>query len=67
MFSFVLAQNSGYTDNIILVNRLNRKIKETGLAKEMSERILSQCVNVRGITSNEELDRIFDTDAERED
>jgi hypothetical protein len=49
------------------INRLNRKIKETGLAKEMSERILSQCVNVRGITSNEELDRIFDTDAERED
>jgi Na+/phosphate symporter len=28
------------------INRLNRKIKETGLAKEMSERILSQCVNV---------------------
>ena len=28
------------------INRLNRKIKETGLAKEMSDRILSQCVNV---------------------
>ena len=31
-------------DNEIM--RLNRKIKETGIAKEMSERVLSQCVNV---------------------
>ena len=28
------------------INRLNRKIEESGLAKEMSERVLSQCVNV---------------------
>ena len=31
-------------DNEIM--RLNRKIEETGIAKEMSERVLSQCVNV---------------------
>ncbi len=28
------------------ITRLNRKIEESGLAKEMSERVLSQCVNV---------------------
>lgn len=28
------------------INRLNRKIEESGIAKEMSERVLSQCVNV---------------------
>lgn len=28
------------------ITRLNLKIKESGLAKEMSERVLSQCVNV---------------------
>lgn len=28
------------------IKRLNRKIEESGLAKEMSERVLSQCVNV---------------------
>ncbi|MDD3415950.1 MAG: DUF2326 domain-containing protein [Lachnospiraceae bacterium] len=28
------------------INRLNRKIEESGVAKEMSERVLSQCVNV---------------------
>ncbi|WP_026673647.1 DUF2326 domain-containing protein [Alkalihalobacterium bogoriense] len=28
------------------INRLSQKIQETGLAKEMSERVLSQCVNV---------------------
>lgn len=28
------------------IMRLNRKIEESGLAKEMSERVLSQCVNV---------------------
>ncbi len=28
------------------INRLNKKIKESGFAKEMSERVLSQCVNI---------------------
>lgn len=28
------------------ISRLNRKIEESGIAKEMSERVLSQCVNV---------------------
>lgn len=28
------------------IQRLNRKIDESGIAKEMSERVLSQCVNV---------------------
>lgn len=28
------------------IKRLNQKIEESGLAKEMSERVLSQCVNV---------------------
>ncbi|AOT72240.1 DUF2326 domain-containing protein [Geosporobacter ferrireducens] len=28
------------------INRLNKKIEESGIAKEMSERVLSQCVNV---------------------
>ena len=28
------------------INRLNKKIEESGIAKEISERVLSQCINV---------------------
>lgn len=41
------------------IKRLNRKIEESGLAKEMSERVLSQCVNV-----SKSIDRLEEETAE---
>lgn len=41
------------------IGRLNRKIEESGIAKEMSERVLSQCVNV-----SKSIDRLEEETAE---
>ncbi|KFL07886.1 Uncharacterised protein [Staphylococcus aureus] len=41
------------------IRRLNRKIEESGIAKEMSERVLSQCVNV-----SKSIDRLEEETAE---
>ena len=41
------------------IRRLNRKIEESGIAKEMSERLLSQCVNV-----SKSIDRLEEETAE---
>lgn len=41
------------------IKRLNRKIEESGIAKEMSERVLSQCVNV-----SKSIDRLEEETAE---
>lgn len=41
------------------IKRLHQKIEESGLAKEMSERVLSQCVNV-----SKSIDRLEEETAE---
>lgn len=41
------------------IKRLNRKFEDSGLAKEMSERVLSQCVNV-----SKSIDRLEEETAE---